>query len=429
MYIYIVKDSIMYNLSYMNIFDELKARQVLNNITNIDKANEFVNSRKMGLYCGFDPSFKSLHLGNYLMLVTLKRFIDAGYTAYAIIGGATGRIGDPSGKNSERKLLDLKTIEKNVECITNQIKKTIGAKIIDNYQFYKGMDMLDFLREVGKYFNVNSMLEKEIVSKRLEVGISFAEFAYTLIQSYDFYRLYSDYNVALQIGGSDQWGNITNGVDFIRKKTDDNNKSFGMTVNLLTKADGTKFGKSESGAIYLDPELTSPYAMYQFLINQNDADVEKLLLSLTFISIDEIKQIVKKHNENKAERYGQKILAKTIVTDIHGQKEANKCIKLSELFFQGKIDELNDDDLLVVLNGIPKFDATDDKYNIVDVLVLLKVCESKSQARQLVNGKSIFVNNKLVEDINFTVDKTDAIKNQFSYIKKGKKNYFLINWK
>ena len=415
----------MYNLTYMNIFDELKARQVLNNITNIDKANEFVNSKKMGLYCGFDPSFKSLHLGNYLMLVTLKRFIDAGYTAYAIIGGATGRIGDPSGKNSERKLLDLKTIEKNVECITNQIKKIIGAKIIDNYQFYKGMNMLDFLRDVGKYFNVNSMLEKEIVSKRLEVGISFAEFAYTLIQSYDFYRLYSDYNVALQIGGSDQWGNITNGVDFIRKKTDDNNKSFGMTVNLLTKADGTKFGKSESGAIYLDPELTSPYSMYQFLINQNDADVEKLLLSLTFISIDEIKQIVKKHNENKAERYGQKILAKTIVTDIHGQKEANKCIKLSELFFQGKIDELNDDDLFVVLNGIPKFDATDDKYNIVDILVLLKVCESKSQARQLVNGKSIFVNSKLVEDINFIVDKTNAIKNQFS----GKKNYFLINWK
>ena len=201
---YIDRIVFMYNLECMNIFDELKARRVLNNITNNDKANEFVNSKKMGLYCGFDPSFKSLHLGNYLMLVTLKRFINAGYPTYAIIGGATGRIGDPSGKNSERKLLDLNTIKNNVKCINKQIKKTIGAKIIDNYQFYKGMDMLDFLRDVGKYFNINSMLEKEIVSKRLEVGISFAEFSYTLIQSYDFYRLYSDYNVALQIGGSDQ---------------------------------------------------------------------------------------------------------------------------------------------------------------------------------------------------------------------------------
>ena len=188
----------------MNIFDELKVRKVLNNITNIDKANEFVSSKKWGLYCGFDPSFKSLHLGNYLMLVTLKRFINAGYPTYAIIGGATGRIGDPSGKKNERKLLDIDTIKDNIKCINTQIKKIIGAKIIDNYEFYKGMDMLDFLRDVGKYFNVNSMLEKEIVSKRLEVGISFAEFSYTLIQSYDFYKLYVDYNVALQIGGSDQ---------------------------------------------------------------------------------------------------------------------------------------------------------------------------------------------------------------------------------
>ncbi|MBP5256916.1 MAG: tyrosine--tRNA ligase [Mycoplasma sp.] len=413
----------------MDIFDELKVRKVLNNITNIDKANEFVSSKKWGLYCGFDPSFKSLHLGNYLMLVTLKRFINAGYPTYAIIGGATGRIGDPSGKKNERKLLDIDTIKDNIKCINTQIKKIIGAKIIDNYEFYKGMDMLDFLRDVGKYFNVNSMLEKEIVSKRLEIGISFAEFSYTLIQSYDFYKLYVDYDVALQIGGSDQWGNITNGVDFIRKKTNDNNKSFGMTVNLLTKSDGTKFGKSESGAIYLDPKITSPYLMYQFLINQADTDVEKLLLTLTFISVDEIKEIIKKHNENKSLRYGQKILAKTIVSDIHGETEAEKCIKLSEMFFSGKIDELSNEDLLVVLNGMPKIDANEDQYNILDILVLLNVCESKSQARQLIQGKSIFINNKLIDNIDFIVNRADAIQNKFSYIKKGKKNYFLINWK
>ena len=412
----------------MIIFDELKTRKILNNITNEEKAKDFASSKVMGLYCGFDPSFKSLHLGNYLMLVTLKRFINAGYTAYAIVGGATGRIGDPSGKKSERKLLNIETVRDNVECIKKQIKGIIGANVIDNYQFYKDINIIDFLREVGKYFNVNSMLEKEIVSKRLEVGISFAEFSYTLIQSCDFYKLYTDYNIALQIGGGDQWGNITNGVDFIRKKTDDKNKAFGMTVNLLTKADGTKFGKSESGAIYLDPKITSPYLMYQFLINQTDADVEKLLLALTFIGIDEIETIMKKHNENKALRYAQKVLAKTIVTDVHGANEAEKCIKLSDLFFSGQINKLSNDDLLIVLNGMPKFDASQEEYNIIDILLTLKVCESKTQARQLIQGKSISINNKLVDDISFKVTKTDAIQNKFSYVKKGKKNYFLINW-
>ena len=201
-----------------------------------------------------------------------------------------------------------------------------------------------------------------------------------------------------------------------------------MTVNLLTKADGTKFGKSESGAIYLDPKITSPYLMYQFLINQTDADVEKLLLALTFIGIDEIETIMKKHNENKALRYAQKVLAKTIVTDVHGANEAEKCIKLSDLFFSGQINKLSNDDLLIVLNGMPKFDASQEEYNIIDILLTLKVCESKTQARQLIQGKSISINNKLVDDISFKVTKTDAIQNKFSYVKKGKKNYFLINW-
>lgn len=201
-----------------------------------------------------------------------------------------------------------------------------------------------------------------------------------------------------------------------------------MTVNLLTKADGTKFGKSESGAIYLDPAITSPYSMYQFLINQTDADVEKLLLTLTFIDIDEIKTIMNKHNEDKSLRYAQKVLAKTIVSDIHGVAKAEKCIKLSDLFFSGQINKLSDDDLFVVLNGMPKFDATQERYNVIDILLALKVCESKTQARQLIQGKSISINNKLIDNISFNVTKVDAIQNKFSYVKKGKKNYFLINW-
>lgn len=413
----------------MNIFDELKERKVLNNITNEDKAKEFAMSKKWGLYCGFDPSFKSLHLGNYLMLVTLKRFHKAGYPTYAIIGGATGRIGDPSGKLSERKLLNLDLVSYNVDCITKQINKITGISAINNYIFYKNMNIFDFLRDVGKHINVNYMLEKEIVSKRLDAGISYAEFSYTLIQAYDFYCLYSQHHVALQIGGSDQWGNITTGVELIRKKTNDENKAFGMTVNLLTKTDGTKFGKSESGAIYLDPEITSPYLMYQFLINQSDADVEKLLLALTFISINEINIIMAKHNENKSLRYAQNVLAETIVSDIHGVDQAKKCKNISHLFFNDKLNELSEEDLYMVLNGMPKIDSTIDQYNILDLLIALNVCGSKSQARQLIAGKSISVNNILVDNIDFVVDKKDAIQNKFSYIKKGKKNYFLVNWK
>ena len=416
----------------MDILAELKARNVVNNITNKEKVQEFVKSKKYGLYCGFDPSFRSLHLGNYLMLVTLKRFVKAGYKTIALVGGATGQIGDPSGKKSERVLLEKKLIESNIESIKKQIESIVsGAKVLNNLDFYKDESLFTFLRDTGKLINVNYLLEKEIIAKRLESGISYAEFTYTLIQAFDFCYMYRHDDVHLQLGGSDQWGNITTGTELIRKTVGDNNGACGMTLNLLTKSDGTKFGKSEGGALYLDKSLTSPYAMYQFLINQADEDVKKLLLALTFIPVEEIDEIMDKHNANKALRLAQKTLAKTIITDIHGVKEAEKCEKISQTLFSGNLDELDEKDIKVALNGVPTFDADKSSYDICDLLVNAQVCPSKSNARQLIQSKSISVNGKLISDIHEMINSKNAKgdKEKFSYIKKGKKNYFLVNWK
>ncbi len=415
----------------MNLLDELKARNIINNITNEDKVKNFFANKNSSFYIGFDPSFRSLHLGNYLQLVTLKRLVNAGYNAYALIGGATGKIGDPSGKNNERKLLEQKTIDENVTALTRQIKKITNCSIINNENFYKDMNLFTFFRTIGKSININYLLEKDIIARRLETGISFAEFSYALIQAYDFLYLYKNHNVTMQIGGSDQWGNITTGIELIRKEIGDDNKACGLTLNLLTKSDGTKFGKSESGAIYLDEKITSAYQLYQFLVNQADQDLEKLFLSLTFYSINEIKEIIEKHNKNKSIRYGQKLLAKTIVSNLHGKAKADECTKISEIVFSGNLSSLNEETLLDVLSNIPHFIADKHSYNICDLLVEASICPSKSNARQLIQSKSIYVNDQLIEDFNTEINSCNALgKNKkFSYIKKGKKNFYLINWR
>ena len=416
----------------MDILTELKARNVINNITNEEKAKELVKSKKFGLYCGYDPSFRSFQLGNYLMLVTLKRFVKAGYPTVALVGGATGQIGDPSGKKAERVLLQEDLIANNIKDIRKQIEAVVtGATVVNNLDFYKNETLFTFLRDTGKLINVNYLLEKEIISKRLDTGISYAEFTYTLIQAYDFRYMYQTMGVHMQIGGSDQWGNITTGIELIRKTVGDNHAACGMTLNLLTKSDGTKFGKSEGGAFYLNKELTSPYAMYHFLINQADEDVKKLLLALTFISVEEIEDIMKKHNENKGARLAQKTLAKTIINDIHGEQEAEKCEKISATLFSGNLDELSESDIKVALNGVPTFNADKSEYDICDLLVNATVVPSKSNARQLIPSNSISVNGKTINDIHEMISKQNAKgdKEKFSYIKKGKKNYFLVNWK
>ncbi len=413
----------------MDIFAELTKRDVIMKITNLEKANNFLLHKEWSLYVGFDPSFRSLHLGNYLMLVTLKRFIKHGYKVLALVGGATGQIGDPSGKKNERQLLNKNVIEENINSICKQIRLILNnVEIVNNDNFYKNVHFIDFLRNIGKHINVNYLLEKEIISTRLESGISYAEFSYNLIQANDFLQLYNTKNVVLQLGGSDQWGNITTGIELIRKCVGDKNDAFGVTLKLLTKSDGTKFGKSEGGAIYLDPSITHPYVMYQFLINQNDDDVKKLLLALTFLSVEEIEQIASEHKKNKALRIAQKKLAFEIVKDIHGEDICQKCISISNAFFSNQLHKLQSEDLFLALNNMPTTILKQESINIVDFLVTAKIAESKSKARTLILSNAISVNNVLIDSLDFNISKKNAINGKFAYLRKGKKNYFLINW-
>lgn len=412
-----------------NWLDDLRWRGLINSITNEEKLNQFINSKEAAAYVGFDPSAASLHLGNYVMIMMVRRLNSYGVKTYALVGGATGMIGDPSGKSSERVLLDEKIVLHNKEAIINQLKKYASQNIIDNFDHFKNMNFLTFLRDVGKYVNVNYLLEKEIIKNRLETsGISYTEFSYNLIQSYDFYKLYNELNVHMQIGGSDQWGNITAGIELIRKINGDNNLAVGMTINLLTNSEGKKFGKSEKGAIFLDKNLTSPYEMYQYLINQSDNDVIRLLKVFTLLTKEEIEIIEQKHLENPSLRIAQSELAKWVVNDIHGQEELNSVIYISDKLFKGDINNLSSQQLKTALNNVPSFELKNKDYNVVDFLFESKIIPSKTQARELVNNKGISINGIKVEDSNLIVNNKMSYDNEFTVVRKGKKNYFIVKW-
>lgn len=413
----------------MDFLQELYERGLINNITNQEKIKEFFNKKNKALYVGFDPTAISLHLGNYVMISLLKRFKNNGFNVYAVLGGATGMIGDPSGKASERNLLSLDVIKNNSENIKNQLIKFCGATIFNNYSIYENMNILEFLRDIGKNINVNHVLERDIVRKRLEVGISLTEFTYSVLQGYDFYYLYKNNNVSLQMGGSDQWSNITAGIDYIRKQYNDKSDACGMTINLLVKSDGTKFGKSEKGAIYLDKNLTSPYEMYQFLLNQSDSDVSMLLKFLSFKSLNEINEILSLHAKEPFKKLAQKELANEIVSTIHGEQELKNVIKISNAIFNNKIDELDPNEIKVAFKNVPNYVCEKNEINIVDLLVESQIISSKKMARELIDGKSIYVNNQLVNGYDLMIAKKDSYNNEFSLIRKGKKNYFLIIWK
>lgn len=411
----------------MDLLKDLQERGLINNITNNQKADEFFKSKKFGMYIGFDPSAKSLHLGNYLAISILKRFALHGYKTVAVLGGATGMIGDPSGKNSERTLLDKKTLNENKECLKKQLQNLTSAEIFDNYEIYKNMNVLDFLRDIGKSININHILEKDIVKRRLEVGLSYTEFSYSIIQGYDFWYLYKNKNVVLQIGGSDQWSNITAGVDFIRKSEGEKSHAFGLTINLLTKSDGTKFGKSESGAIYLDKQLTSPYQMYQFLINQSDEDIEKLFYYFSFKDINEIKQLIENHKKEPYKKIAQSELTKELIVTIHGQKEYDHVLKISEAIFKNEIEKLTEQELLIAFANVPTYQINSSGLNIIDILIL-GICASKREARELVDSGSIYLNGKKVDSKEINVSSKNSYSGKFAIIRKGKKNYFLIKF-
>ncbi len=412
----------------MNKFlEELKWREILNNVTNETKLTKAMENN-MGAYIGFDPSADSLHLGNYVMIMMLRRLKQFNIEAYAVIGGATGMIGDPSGKSSERNLLDKATLEHNKVAIRKQLEKYGKAKVLDNFDNFKNMNYLDFLRDIGKMINVNYMLEKDIIKSRLETGISYTEFSYTLIQAYDFLKYYQDYNIAIQLGGSDQWGNITTGCEMIRKATNDNNFGCGVTINLLLKSDGKKFGKSEKGAIFLDPKKTSPYAMYQFLINQTDGDVIKLLKFFTMLNQKEINEIEAQHQKEPFRRIAQKKLAELIVKDIHGEAQLNKVIETSRALFSGDIIKIDHTDLKIALEAVPTTVLKEKQIDLIDLLILSNICSSKRQGRELIKNNSIKINGIKQNNEFFKVSKSDALNHEFSVLQKGKKNYYMIQF-
>lgn len=406
----------------MTILDELKNRGIFNNITSEEKFNHL--PKGVGVYIGFDPTADSLHLGNYIQISILKRFKAFGFNPIAVLGGATGMIGDPSGRSTERNLLDQKTLLANKAKIRAQLESH-GLTVVDNLDFYKDMSVLDFLREVGKHLSVSYMINKDIVKSRLETGISFTEFSYQLIQGWDFKRLYDDKNVMIQVGGSDQWGNITAGVELIRKTVGEDNHALGITANLLTTSTGAKFGKSAGNAIWIDRDLTSPFALYQFVLNTTDEDIEKFFNWITFLDQSEIKKIVAEHKTSPQTRIGQKALAYEIVKDVHSEKDAKEAVILSDVLFgSGEVSKLSSDQVLQFAGAVPTFENI--SGNIKDVLVKIGAASSNREVREFLAAGTIEVNGQKVTDESFEV--VAGFEGKATLIKRGKKKFFLIKY-
>ncbi len=401
----------------MNFIDELRNRNILNNITNEEK---FLNLPKgSAVYIGFDPSADSLHLGNYIQISILKQFVKHGYKAIAVIGGATGMIGDPSGKSSERNLLDETTLDENKAKIVAQLK-SFDLEVVDNKTFYENMNVLDFLRGPGKMLNVNYMINKEVVKSRLESGISFTEFSYQLIQGWDFKMMNEKHNVMIQVGGSDQWGNITAGIEVIRKSNEKEVDAVGITTNLLTTSSGKKFGKSESGALFLSADLTSPFEVYQYLLNLSDDDSANFLKWISMKDLSEIDAVIAKHKENPSERLSQKTLAEEILTDIHNAETVKDCVALTEILFgSGSAKDLTADQFKLLETFLPSITASE--INILDALVETTAASSKREAREFVEGGAVEVNGEIIKDESFEISNKST-----TIIRRGKKKYFLI---
>lgn len=417
----------------MNLLEDLQWRGIIYQQTDEEGLKELLNREKISLYCGTDPTADSLHIGHLVPFLTLRRFQEHGHRPIVLVGGATGLIGDPSGKKEERKLQTLEAVEKNAAGIKKQLEAIFdfegenGAIMVNNYDWTKSMSVVTFLRDFGKYIGVNYLLAKDTIANRLETGISFTEFTYTILQAMDFNHLYDHYHCKLQIGGSDQWGNITTGLELIRKMHSDEAKAYGMTIPLVTKADGTKFGKSEGGAIWLDPEKTTPYEFYQFWINTADADVVKFLKYFTFLSHDEIEQLAKSVEEEPHLRKAQKALAEEMTRLIHGEDALQQAIKISQALFSGDVKNLSANEIKQGFKDVPTYEAAGEE-NLVDLLVAAKISPSKRQAREDISNGAVSVNGEKITDTAYVLQEADRIEGQFTIIRRGKKKYTLIKY-
>ncbi|WP_214481649.1 tyrosine--tRNA ligase [Bacillus sp. SM2101] len=420
----------------MNLIEDLQFRGLINQITDEDGLEKLLNEEAVKLYSGFDPTADSLHIGHLLPILVLKRFQLAGHQPIALVGGGTGLIGDPSGRSSERSLNTEDVVIEWSNRIKQQLSRFLDfdngenkALLANNFDWIGKLDVVTFLRDVGKNFGINYMLAKDSVQSRIESGISFTEFSYMILQSLDFLHLYKEQNCKVQIGGSDQWGNITAGLELIRKSSDEEEKAFGLTIPLVTKADGTKFGKTAGGAVWLDKEKTSPYEFYQFFINSDDRDVINFLKYFTFLSKDEIEQLEQELRDAPEQRTAHKALAQEVTKLVHGEEALNQAIKISNSLFNGEISALTAEEIKQGFKDVPSYNFEgEDEIGLVDLLVTSKVSTSKRQAREDIKNGAIYINGERTQEIDRVITNTDRIEGQFTVIRRGKKKYFLIKY-
>ena len=410
----------------MKLYEDLMWRGLIKDVASED-LEKVLDGEKISFYWGTDPTADSLHLGHYSSLVTAKRLAKAGHHPILLVGGATGLIGDPR-PTAEREIIDKKVIEKNIEGLKKQVTAIVGGdvELVNNYDWFKDISWIDFLRDTGKYINVNYMLNKDIIRRRLETGITFAEFAYTLMQGYDYEYLYETKNVTLECAGSDQWGNITTGVDLIAKKLGKQVNAF--TMPLVLDKFGNKFGKSEGNALWLDINKTSSYELYQYLINVDDSMVIDYLKIFTFLSKEEIEKLEKINKEQPELREAHKALAREIITDLHGKDEFDKAVRMSEVLFTGNVKSLSKDELEIVLKNMPHYEI-DSELNVVDLLVNTGICSSKREAREFISSGSIVINEEKITDEGRVIGKDLAIDNEILVVRRGKKKYFIVKIK
>ncbi len=420
----------------MNLFDELKRRGLVHDHTDREEMTSALGKGGVSLYSGFDPTSDSLHIGSLIPIVGLMRFQRAGHRPIAVIGGGTGMIGDPSGKSEERNLLDAEVLEHNLKGIRVQLEKFLdfdagsnSALLVNNAEWLSEVRLIDFFRDVGKHFSIGYMMAKESVKTRIaDAGISYTEFSYMALQAFDFLQLYEKENCALQIGGSDQWGNITAGIELIRRVH--GKPAYGMTFPLITTSDGRKFGKTEKGNIWLDPKRTSPYRFSQYWIQTDDRDVGRFLRYFTFLPLDEIDEIEKEHLESPEKRAGQRRLSRELTTLVHGAAAARSAERAAEILFGAQLDGIEKTDLLSAAEEMPKtLQSGAPPYPLIDILLETGLSKSKSLARKELRGGGIYVNNCRITDETSALSADDILFGQYILLRKGKKNYHLLELK
>lgn len=404
----------------MKCFEDLKWRGLVKDISSLELEDK-LNNEKLTFYIGTDPTADSMHIGHFSSFLIATRLAKYGHKPILLVGGATGLIGDPK-PSQERKMITREEVNKNVAGLTKQAHDIFGFDVVNNYDWTKDISVIDFLRDYGKYINVNYMLDKDIIKRRLESGITFCEFAYTLLQGLDFVTLNKNYGVTLQVAGSDQWGNITTGIELSRKM--EGPELFGMTMPLVLDANGVKFGKTEGNALWLDKNKTSSYELFQYLINTDDACVIDYLKKLTFLSKEEIESIEEKQKEHPEERIAQYTLAREVITFLHGEEEYNKALKISKDLFSGNIKDLTLDEIKDGFKDVPSFDITEN-MTLIDLLVNNNIASSKREAREFISAGSISINGEKETEETKIIDSSYAIGGEVVVIRRGKKKYYL----